>query len=32
MQQLKPTIDERALVRAAFQHLPDCEQMLHPAT
>lgn len=28
VQQLKPTYDERALVREAFQHLPDCEQML----
>jgi hypothetical protein len=28
MQQLKPSAEERALVRAAFQHLPDCEQML----
>jgi len=25
MKQLQPTADERAMVRAAFSHLPDCE-------
>jgi len=28
MQKLQPTADERALVRAAFARLPDCDQML----
>jgi tetratricopeptide (TPR) repeat protein len=28
MQQLNPAADERALVRAAFAHLPDCEQLI----
>lgn len=28
MKQLNPTADERALVRAAFPNLPDCDQML----
>jgi len=28
MKQLNPTADERALVRAAFAHLPDCDQIL----
>jgi TIR domain/MAP3K TRAFs-binding domain len=28
MKQLNPTADERALVRAAFSHLPDCDQLI----
>jgi hypothetical protein len=28
MKQLNPTADERALVRAAFAHLPDCDQAI----
>ncbi len=28
MKQLNPTADERSLVRAAFSHLPDCDQIL----
>ncbi len=28
MQKLQPTAEERALVRAAFSHLPDCDQMI----
>ncbi len=28
MKQLQPTADERALVRAAFANLPDCDQMI----
>lgn len=28
MQKLQPTADERALVRAAFSDLPDCDQMI----
>jgi tetratricopeptide (TPR) repeat protein len=27
MQKLNPTADERAMVRAAFAHLPDCDQL-----
>lgn len=32
MQKLNPTADERALVRAAFSHLPDCDQLLGSST
>ena len=28
MEKLQPTAEERALVRAAFSHLPDCDKML----
>ena len=28
MAKLNPTADERALIRATFSHLPDCDQML----
>jgi tetratricopeptide (TPR) repeat protein len=28
MKQLNPTAEERALVRAAFSHLPDCDQLI----
>ncbi len=28
MQKLNPTAEERAVVRAAFSHLPDCDQVL----
>jgi tetratricopeptide (TPR) repeat protein len=28
MQKLNPSSEERALIRAAFSHLPDCDQMI----
>jgi len=28
MEKLQPTAEERAMVRAPFSHLPDCDQIL----